>query len=157
MWSRVLNFLGFEEEWLDEEEPAAEVAAAAEPARARRVRAERGPERDRRPALVPIAGGQSLRHAGARVVVWHPASFDEVQGLVDRLREGWQIVVNFEGVDRQLSGRLINFLSGSVYALGGSMYRVASHVMMFAPAGVTVEPAGGEERASWWAEGETDE
>lgn len=161
VWNRMLNFLGFEEE-IVEDEPAlaeAERAAVPEPVRARRPHrehaAEELPRVARYGALVPLAGGQARgANAGSRVIVWQPASFDEVQGLVDRLREGCQIVVNFEGVDRQLSGRLINFLSGSVYALGGSMYRVSSAVMLFEPAGVTVEPAGGEDARDWWTEGE---
>lgn len=161
VWNRMLNFLGFEEEIIEDEPVLAEEerAAAPEPARPRRARRDRVidemPRVHRYGALVPLAGGQaSASPAVNRVIVWQPASFDEVQGLVDRLREGCQIIVNFEGVDRQLSGRLINFLSGSVYALGGSMYRVSTSVMLFEPAGVTVEPAGGEDARDWWTEGE---
>ncbi|MBE3589501.1 MAG: cell division protein SepF [Firmicutes bacterium] len=160
VWDRVLTFLGFEEVVEEEAEETAERAAvntgAGSGARARRREALAAePERPARyGALVPIPGGRGSQ--AGRVTVWHPSAFEEVQTLVDRLRDGHQIVVNLEGVERHLTGRIINFLSGSVYALGGSMYRVSSHVIMFLPAGVQVETAGGEE-PDWWSEGEHEE
>ncbi|MBX5476701.1 MAG: cell division protein SepF [Clostridia bacterium] len=162
VWDRVLTFLGFEEvveeEYEEESERAAVNTGPSPVSRARRSREVAAPEPERPArygALVPIAGGaRGQNHA--RVTVWHPTAFDEVQTLVDRLREGHQIVVNLEGVDRQLTGRIINFLSGSVYALGGSMYRVSSHVVMFLPAGVSVDAAGGDE-VDWWSEGENED
>ncbi|MDI3270338.1 MAG: cell division protein SepF [Bacillota bacterium] len=148
MWDRMLNFLGLEEDLSDEDEvireeglrPAVAEAAVEKP---RGQSLKGAPAEARRyGSLISLAGGQG-RAMNVRVVIWRPESFDEVQSMVDRLREGAQLLVNLEGVDRALSQRLVNFLSGSVYALGGSMQKVSGHVMVFAPQGVQIDMAQG--------------
>lgn len=52
------------------------------------------------------------------------------------------MVVNLEYTDRDLSHRIVNFLSGTIYALNGEMHQVGSHVVFFAPGGVEVTVEG---------------
>lgn len=142
MWERMLNFLGLEEDLPEEEEQPKAMVREEEKPRVQGAKGSSPGEVRRYGSIISLAGGQA-RAVGQRVVIWRPESFDEVQGMVDRLREGAQLLVNLEGVDRALSQRLVNFLSGSVYALGGSMQKVSGHVMVFAPQGVQIDTAPG--------------
>jgi len=70
-----------------------------------------------------------------------PTSFNEAQEIGDRFKSGQPVILNLQGVDRDLRRRLIDFSSGLCYALGGKMDKVAIHVYMLTPADVEVSAA----------------
>jgi len=51
----------------------------------------------------------------------------------DRLKNGQPVILNLQGVDRDLQRRLIDFSSGLTYALDGSMQRVADRSISRSP------------------------
>ena len=67
-----------------------------------------------------------------------PTSFNEAQGIGDRFKSGQPVIVNLQGVERDLRRRLVDFASGLCYALGGKMDRVADQVYLLTPADVEV-------------------
>lgn len=67
-----------------------------------------------------------------------PTSFNEAQGIGDRFKSGQPVIVNLQGVERDLRRRLVDFASGLCYALGGKMDRVADQVYLLSPADVEV-------------------
>jgi len=67
-----------------------------------------------------------------------PTSFNEAQGIGDRFKAGQPVIVNLQGVERDLRRRLVDFASGLCYALGGKMDRVADQVYLLTPADVEV-------------------
>ncbi len=152
MWDRMLAFLGFEEEQEgEEEEGVVSSVPAAVPATARHETRRRPPVRASRGVFAdepaPVAGRTPPRGGGATVtriagpalgiVVSAPKRFEEAQEVADHLKGGQPVVLHLDGMERDLAQRLINFLAGSVYALGGEMHRVGS-VVLFAPSGVEV-------------------
>jgi len=70
-----------------------------------------------------------------------PTSFNEAQEIGDRFKTGQPVIINLQGVDRDLRRRLIDFSSGLCYALGGKMDKVATHVYMLTPTDVEVSAA----------------
>ncbi len=70
-----------------------------------------------------------------------PTSFNEAQGIGDRFKAGQAVIVNLQGVDRDLRRRLVDFASGLCYALGGKMDRVADQVYLLSPPDVVVSAA----------------
>lgn len=70
-----------------------------------------------------------------------PTSFNEAQGIGDRFKTGQPVIVNLQGVERDLRRRLVDFASGLCYALGGKMDRVADQVYLLTPADVEVSSA----------------
>lgn len=68
----------------------------------------------------------------------HPRSFNQAQEVADRFREGQAVIVNLEGVDRDVSRRLIDFASGLCYGLGGAMEKVATGVYLLTPPNVSL-------------------
>jgi cell division inhibitor SepF len=117
LMDRFLNLIGFEEE-----EPEEEPEAVAE---------ERA---KRKPPLVSLPGGGRQM----RVVVCEPVSFDEVQWIADQLKARRPVVLNLEGMDKDLAQRILNFLSGCTYTLDGSMQRVGTGIFLLTPPNVEV-------------------
>jgi len=67
-----------------------------------------------------------------------PTSFNEAQAIGDRFKVGQPVIVNLQGVQKDLRRRLVDFASGLCYALGGKMDRVADQVYLLTPADVEV-------------------
>ena len=53
------------------------------------------------------------------VVVVEPIGFDEVQKMADYLRNNQPVVINFENTDNDVRKRIVDFISGTIYALMG--------------------------------------
>ena len=56
----------------------------------------------------------------------------------DRLKNGQPVILNLQGVDRDLQRRLIDFSSGLAYALSGTMAKAADQVFLLTPSNVEV-------------------
>ena len=78
---------------------------------------DRSPRREEEPAIDPMtqAGG---------VTITEPKSFMDVQKMIDKLRRGESIIVSLEALESDSAQRILDFLSGASYAIGGSMCRV---------------------------------
>jgi cell division inhibitor SepF len=74
----------------------------------------------------------------AKVHVVVPVGFNDAQEIGDKLKDNQPVIVNLQGIDRDLSRRLIDFSSGLTYGLGGAMERVAEHVFLLTPSNVEV-------------------
>jgi len=76
----------------------------------------------------------------AKVHVVVPVGFNDAQEIGDKLKANQPVIFNLQGVDRDLSRRLIDFSSGLTYGLGGQMERVAEQVFLLTPSNVEVSP-----------------
>ena len=74
----------------------------------------------------------------AKVHVVVPVGFNDAQEIGDKLKVNQPVIVNLQGIDRELSRRLIDFSSGLAYGLGGAMEKVAEHVFLLTPSNVEV-------------------
>jgi cell division inhibitor SepF len=74
----------------------------------------------------------------AKVHVTVPVGFNDAQEIGDKLKANQPVIVNLQGIDRELSRRLIDFSSGLTYGLGGAMERVADQVFLLTPSNVEV-------------------
>lgn len=73
-----------------------------------------------------------------KVIVMEPSKFDEVQGVADNLKNRRSIIVNLENVDKDLSRRIVDFVSGTTYALNGNIEKVGTDIFLFVPSNVDV-------------------
>lgn len=74
-----------------------------------------------------------------KLVVHNPDSFEGVREIVDDLKNSRAVILNLEGREKVLARRLIDFLSGSVYALNGNTQKLGSEVFIFTPPGMDVD------------------
>ncbi len=84
------------------------------------------------------AGGASAYTGGSGVVINSPKTYEDVQLLIDHLKLREQVIVDFSTVNQASVYRILDFMSGAVYALGGSIQRITKNIFLFAPAGVTI-------------------
>ena len=67
------------------------------------------------------------------VVLFHAKTFDDAAKAADELRRRKAVILNMENVDKALTRRVVDFLSGSVYALDGRVKKVAQSTYLFCP------------------------
>jgi cell division inhibitor SepF len=73
-----------------------------------------------------------------KVMVVEPASFDDVQYIADYLKAKKPVVINLENVNGDISRRMIDFVSGTTYALNGNIKKISNHIFLCAPQNVDV-------------------
>lgn len=110
-------------------------------------------DRDReRPAARPRPTVvRPLSVASTKPHVVAPASFTDAQEVADEFKRNVPVIVNLQGVERDLMRRIIDFSSGLCYGLSGQMERVANHVYLLTPSDVEVSV---EERRRWRERGD---
>ncbi len=79
--------------------------------------------------------GQVLNMSSGKqeVVLFHAKTFDDAAKAADELRRRKAVILNMENVDKSLTRRVVDFLSGSVYALDGRVKKVAQCTYLFCP------------------------
>lgn len=81
----------------------------------------------------------TVSRPGLSIVLAEPQSFEDGKRIADDLKAMKPVVVNLEHLDHDGARRCIDFLSGTIYALSGSVEKIAESVFLFAPATVGVE------------------
>lgn len=72
------------------------------------------------------------------VVLVKPEKFDNAPEIADHLRERRTVVINLEQTNKDVSRRLIDFLSGVTYAQEGKIKRIANSTYMITPYNVDI-------------------
>lgn len=73
-----------------------------------------------------------------KVVVIQPTSYNDAQDVADHLKNKKPVVVNLERLEKDDARKMVDFLSGAVYALDGSMQKVANGILLLAPYNVGI-------------------
>ena len=98
--------------------------------------------RDEPPSGVSIPRPAVMRTAtpttAARVHVVEPHGFNDAQEIGDRLKANQPVIINLQGVGRDLQRRLIDFSSGLAYGIGGQIQKAADQVFLLTPSNVEV-------------------
>lgn len=135
LWSKFVNYLGFgpEEEYEeDQDEPSAQED----------WQEVKRPQRDRSNVVSIANAPQRSPSTAFKVLVIEPRAFEEVQTIADQLRLRRPVILNLESLDKDLAQKILNFLNGAIYALGGETQRVANGIFFFAPQGVDISTMG---------------
>lgn len=73
------------------------------------------------------------------VIITEPKSFDDVRVIIDGLRKRQAIIIDFTKISDKDSQRILDLLSGAIYALGGAQQRINDHMFLFTPEGVMIQ------------------
>jgi cell division inhibitor SepF len=88
---------------------------------------------NRKANLVSLQGAKTVR-----VVVSEPTTFEEAQELADSLKNRRQVVLNLNSTEATVARRIIDFLSGTTYALDGQTQKLGESIFLFAPSNVEI-------------------
>ena len=124
IFSKIQEFMGIGEEEEYDEEYEEEL-----PIISKNERYDDGaPEGGRRNKVVNIHATTQLQ-----VVLVKPERFDDASGIADHLNAKRTVVLNLESTNKDVSRRLIDFLSGVAYANNGQIKRVANSTFIITP------------------------
>ena len=73
--------------------------------------------------------------AESNIIMVEPKSHSEIQQVVDYLKQGQSVAVNLEGLSSADMERILDFLSGAIYGLNGSIHRWHGDLFLLAPEG----------------------
>ena len=73
-----------------------------------------------------------------KVCVIKPTSIEECREITDTLLSNRTVVLNLEGLDVDIAQRIIDFTSGSCYAMQGNMQKISHYIFIITPASVDI-------------------
>ena len=73
-----------------------------------------------------------------QVCIIRPTSVNDAREVTDTLLEGSTVVLNLEGLDVEIAQRIIDFTSGSCYAVGGNVQKISHYIFVITPSNVDV-------------------
>ena len=134
----------FDDDYLDDEEDE----IAPPPRKAAPIKKEKEEEPDDRiskrgsvqPKVTPIRQNnvRRLQGSGMEVCVIRPSSIDDEREITDTLLDGRTVVLNVEGLAVDIAQRIIDFTSGSCYAMGGNLQKISNYIFIITPANVEI-------------------
>lgn len=74
----------------------------------------------------------------AKVILEEPHTYDEVQEIADHLKNRRAVVINLQRLPHDQAKRVVDFLSGTVYAIGGNIQKLGHNIFLCAPDNVDV-------------------
>ena len=82
---------------------------------------------------------KSVSKNGSKMVLVEPRAYSESQTIADHLKGRNSVVVNLKRVTNDQAKRIIDFLSGTLYAIGGDMQKLGNGIYLCTPKNVTVD------------------
>ena len=74
----------------------------------------------------------------SKVFLVEPRVYAEAQDIADQLKNRRAVVVNLQRIDKEQGKRIVDFLSGTVYAIGGDIQKVGTDIFLCTPDNVEV-------------------
>lgn len=81
----------------------------------------------------------ALPDGNGKMILLEPRAFSESQQIADHLKKRNTVVVNMKRVTTEQAKRIIDFLSGTVYAIGGDLQKIGVGIFLCTPKNVNVE------------------
>ncbi|WP_397537438.1 cell division protein SepF [Rummeliibacillus pycnus] len=81
----------------------------------------------------------SITQKTSKVILSEPRVYAEAQDIADNLKNKRAVVVNLQRIDRDQGIRIIDFLSGTIFALGGDIKRIGTDIFLCTPDNVEVD------------------
>ena len=81
----------------------------------------------------------SIQGNGGKMILLEPRAYSESQQIADHLKKKNTVVVNMKRVTPDQAKRIVDFLSGTVYALGGDLQKIGGGIFLCTPKNVNVE------------------
>lgn len=79
--------------------------------------------------VVPLnSQGQSVK-----MVISQPTTFEQSEEICSLLKEKKSVIVNLEYVNKDVARRIVDFISGGVYALDGHIQKISNSIFLIAP------------------------
>lgn len=88
--------------------------------------------------VTPIRPVKRAPGNGMEVCVIKPTSVEEAREITETLLANQTVVLNLEGLDVEIAQRIIDFASGSTYAISGNLQKISNYIFIITPACVDI-------------------
>ena len=91
---------------------------------------------------------KQVKEDGSKMILVEPRAYSESQQIADYLKNRNTVVVNLKRVTSDQAKRLIDFLTGTIYAIGGDLQKLGNGIYLCTPNNVNVQGkiSDGEEK-----------
>lgn len=76
---------------------------------------------------------------GAKMILLEPRAYSEAQQIADHLKKRNTVVVNLKRVNAEQAKRIMDFLSGTIYAIKGNIQKIGNGIYLCTPNNVDVQ------------------
>ena len=91
------------------------------------------------PKVTPIRPSRKQQNIGGmEVCVIKPTSVEDAREITETLLNNRTVVLNVEGLDVEIAQRIIDFTSGSCFAISGNLQKVSNYIFVITPASVDI-------------------
>ena len=90
------------------------------------------------PKVVPTRSKKALSAAGMEVCVIKPTSVEDAREITETLLANRTVVLNLEGLDVDIAQRIIDFTSGSTFAISGNLQKISRYIFIITPASIDI-------------------
>ena len=90
------------------------------------------------PKVTPMRQSKKIGENGMEVCVIKPASVEDAREITETLLAGRTVVLNLEGLDVDIAQRIIDFTSGSCFAISGNLQKISHYIFIITPASVYI-------------------
>jgi len=132
IFNKILNLIGLEGTVI-EEKPEADDPEVEEQDQVQELEEPSFWSRQKKGRVVNIHTSSYIK-----VVIYQPVSFEDTQTIINNLKSRKPIVVNLESLDAALAQRVLDFISGAVYALHGTIQKVSRGIFVLAPSNIDI-------------------
>jgi len=137
IYNKFLDFIGIEEAEDKQEGDLFEedVAPEKEPSGRRRPLLDPEPKKSAREPRLQ-GGGETVpmpNVAAMKMIVYHPVSYEDAQNIIDNLKARKPVIVNMEELDVAAAQRILDFISGAIYAINGTIAKISRGIFVVAP------------------------
>ena len=88
--------------------------------------------------ITPMRQPRKMGTDGMEVCVIKPTTVEDAREITETLLANRTVVLNLEGLDVDIAQRIIDFTSGSCFAIGGNLQKISHYIFIITPASVDI-------------------
>ncbi len=90
------------------------------------------------PKVTPMRQMRKMSDSGMEVCVIKPTTVEDAREITETLLANRTVVLNLEGLDVEIAQRIIDFTSGSCFAISGNLQKISHYIFIITPASVDI-------------------
>lgn len=90
------------------------------------------------PKVTPLPRNKKTLAGGMEVCVIKPTTVEDAREITETLLANRTVVLNMEGLDVDIAQRIIDFTSGSCFAISGNLQKISHYIFIITPASVDI-------------------
>ncbi|MCH5249628.1 MAG: cell division protein SepF [Lachnospiraceae bacterium] len=124
----------YDDDYYDEPDPVKK----STPAREDNAAEEERPVKKPVPKVTPMRQMRKMSDSGMEVCVIRPTTVEDAREITETLLANRTVVLNLEGLDVEIAQRIIDFTSGSCFAISGNLQKISHYIFIITPASVDI-------------------